>query len=488
MDPYSNSEMTKFENITLDQSSSSMLNSGYMSSTSPDGDGEETVTVQMECPHNKVGMVIGTKGIIIQQIMQRSHCKIVVLQDGVPDGQPRSVVITGSPNDIEMAKLLVTTVINEGPSALQSTALGQDSSEPTETEEMSCPQDKVGLVIGSKGVIIQDIMRRSCCKIIVNQDFPDGEPRLVVITGRPAQIEVAKSLLALVIANGPNALNQCGVAGNSGNLITDEMDCPQDKVGIVIGAKGVVVQEIMRRCGCKIVIHQDFPEGHPRKVVFTGTAQQVEAGKSTVSAVIVHGPGVVQGGMMGGASIVQDMKIVQSQVGKLIGPGGSTIKDIQQRCRVKMNIDQIIPNTDERRLRITGDSRSVQAATTMVWHILQSHANAGMVGGQMPHQQGYGMPMMGTMNGYNESGPGMMHHTGYGYPPGGGVQGGGQGGYGGGAGMGGGEAIPQQVHTTVGQGLGADGSSGRLMPATPTSNGMMHQVCCVLVCCAVCDT
>mmetsp|Transcript_21156 Transcript_21156/g.30596 ORF Transcript_21156/g.30596 Transcript_21156/m.30596 type:complete len:733 (+) Transcript_21156:32-2230(+) len=432
-----------------------------------------SISIEMECPHNKVGMVIGSKGIIIQEIMNRTHCKIVIIQDNIPDGHPRNVVITGSPDLVPMAKSLITAVINDGPSALMTSAPGQDPSEPSETEEMLCPADKVGLVIGSKGVVIQDIMRRSFCKITIDQNFPEGEPRVVMITGKRSFIEQAKSLIGLVIANGPTALSQSPV-GNSGTTITDEMDCPQDKVGIVIGARGTIVQDIMRKCGCRIVIHQDYPEGHPRKVVFTGTPRQVESGKSLVSAVIAHGPAAIQMSMGGSGNIVQDLKIIQAQVGKLIGPGGSTIKEIQQRCAVKMNIDQVLPDTDERRLRITGEASRVQAATQLVWHVLHS-GGGGMMGGVLPQQQPYAMPMIG---GYSDGTGAMMHPAYYASTP---LQGG-AGPYGMQSPMGadGMHQMQPTIHSAVGQGLGSDGLSGRIMPATPMSNGMMHQVVYIL--------
>jgi hypothetical protein len=71
------------------------------------------------------------------------------------------------------------------------------------------------------------------------------------------------------------------------------MDCPQSKVGLVIGAKGSIINEMMRRTGCKMCINQDYPDGHPRKVVYTGTADQIEEAKILVAAVIVHGPNVL---------------------------------------------------------------------------------------------------------------------------------------------------------------------------------------------------
>jgi far upstream element-binding protein len=422
-------------------------------------------TEEMECPHSKVGVVIGSRGVIIQEIMNRTNCKIVVMQDGLPDGQPRVVVITGYPQQIPLAKQLINSVIADGPSAIQSAGVEFDPTEPVETQEMMCPAEKVGLVIGSRGIIVQDIMRRTGCKITVNQNFPEGEPRIVVITGPPQNIDFAKSLVSLVISNGPAALNQSSLAINLPGYVTEEMECPHERVGIVIGARGTIVQDIMRRSGSRIVVQQDFPDGHPRKVVISGTPHQVRNAKQLVSAVILHGPVAVQGqplmshpAMPYGSVVVQDLKIIQSQVGKLIGPGGSTIKDLQLRFAVKMNIDHISHDSDERRLRITGEPARVQAASQMVWHLLHNGGAMGMMHPpHLPGQSGYGMQMG---EGFGDAG---MMHGGY-YPP-----------------------VPQQSnsyhdpglhpsHAPIGQGLGADGSAGRLMPPAPLNNGLVHQV------------
>lgn len=401
-----------------------------------------TTTEEMECPQNRVGLLIGSKGSIIQEIMRRSGCKIVIYQDGFPEGQPRKVAITGPIKQVQIAKKIITSVITEGPSSLQP---GQESLEPPQTQYMPCPHDKVGLVIGAKGAVIQDIMRRSGCKITINQNFADNEPRVVVIVGRMNNIDIARSLISTVIANGPAALVQ--VVNEYEHSITDEMDCPQEKVGIVIGAKGSIVQDIMRRCGCKIMINQDFPDGQPRRVIFSGTHEQVEAGKQLVQAVIAHGPSAVQQGVTG--TIVQEIKILQAQVGKMIGPMGSTIKDIQQRFRVKITVDQgkgvdhVPADNDERSVKVTGDFDAVHGAIATVWQILEQ--------GNMTGQYG-----MQTMQGYNGMGNPAYFPTGPqvgGAYPGMALQG-----------------MP------IGQGLGADGTAGRLMPATMLPNGLMHQV------------
>ena len=57
------------------------------------GGAPELTNEEIECPHAKVGTVIGAKGIIIQEVMRRTRTKIVVIQDGVPDGAPRKILI-----------------------------------------------------------------------------------------------------------------------------------------------------------------------------------------------------------------------------------------------------------------------------------------------------------------------------------------------------------------------------------------------------------
>jgi hypothetical protein len=54
--------------------------------------------------------------------------------------------------------------------------------------------------------------------------------------------------------------------------IRELIDCPQDKVGSLIGTRGAVIQDMQTRCGCKIYIDQNFPDGVPRKVILTGSS------------------------------------------------------------------------------------------------------------------------------------------------------------------------------------------------------------------------
>lgn len=416
------------------------------------------ITEDFFCPQSKIGTIIGTRGSVMQEIMSRTNCKIMIKQESIQNSsQERIIHVTGLFENVQAAKQLIQAVMTDGPLILQINAPGQDLSQPTMTEHMECPCDKVSLVIGSKGVVIQDIMKRSCCKILVEQDFPPGEPRVIVIQGRQSQIEIAKLLLSLVIEQGPNALHQPGVIGSTLH-VTEEFDCPQDRVGIVIGSKGSIVQEIMKRTGCRIMVNQELPDGEPRKVVITGTPQQVKAGRSLVNAVIINGPIAVQGPPGSTGSIVQELKLLQSQVGKLIGPGGSIIKQVQQRFSVRLNIDQPTPHVEERKLRITGEPANVEAVMQYIWQLVNSSDSPPVQYPYSPVPQ-YS-PAVNAIHvstsppSYEPSPPPLPTQI---------------------------FAIPHQLPPppppqALGQGLGLDGSLGRLMPATPLGNGLVHQV------------
>lgn len=455
-------------------------------------DGEPEVTEEMDCPHVKVGTVIGSRGMIIQEIMRRSGCKIVINQNNFPDGAPRKVVITGSSAQIPIAKSLVEAVINEGPGAIQE-KLGEEGFDATDSSalvlsEMECPSDKVGIVIGSRGVIIQEIMRRSGCKIVVNQRVPEGAPSIVQITGKQHQIDNAKRLINSVIQNGPLALSGSPDVGTNISLdvdiVTEQVDCPAEKVGIVIGAKGVIINEIMRRSGTKIVINQDVPKGSPNVVVITGPRYRISAAKGLIANVISGGPSALYMSSMTGHAVrptVHEFPIVQAQAGKLIGPGGSTIKEIQQLCGVRINVEAI-PDSNERIVRVSGDPERVLTAVQVVWQLLNHSPQAAFaiirgMGGQPsgPSRGGWvgdgrmsgGAPMGMPMHGGAGWGPapgqpqawGRTQNAGPGYPS-----------------MGASQMSAPVVAAPGVQYLGADGKAGQLMPVTAMGGGFHHQI------------
>jgi predicted PilT family ATPase len=56
--------------------------------------------------------------------------------------------------------------------------------------------ERVGAVIGTKGQCISEIMKRSGCKITINQKFPEGEQHRIAFSGTFIMSEVIKYSIA----------------------------------------------------------------------------------------------------------------------------------------------------------------------------------------------------------------------------------------------------------------------------------------------------
>uniref|UniRef100_A0A3Q2W373 Far upstream element-binding protein 3-like n=1 Tax=Haplochromis burtoni TaxID=8153 RepID=A0A3Q2W373_HAPBU len=130
-----------------------------------------------------------------------------------------------------------------------------------------------------------------------------------------------------------------------------------------IGRGGEQITRIQLESGCKIQI---APEGGglmERPCSLTGTPESIEQAKRLLAQIVDrcrNGPGF-HGDGEGGAS-VQEMLIPASKVGLVIGRGGDTIKQLQERAGVKMMMiqDGPMPTGADKPLRISGDPYKVQ--------------------------------------------------------------------------------------------------------------------------------
>jgi polyribonucleotide nucleotidyltransferase len=73
------------------------------------------------------------------------------------------------------------------------------SVDPDITVNMSCPQAKVAAIIGKKGAMINAIMKKSGCRVTVDQNFPFGTPRLIHLTGSATGLAKAMTLITQVM-------------------------------------------------------------------------------------------------------------------------------------------------------------------------------------------------------------------------------------------------------------------------------------------------
>nr|XP_022320954.1 far upstream element-binding protein 1-like isoform X3 [Crassostrea virginica] len=123
-----------------------------------------------------------------------------------------------------------------------------------------------------------------------------------------------------------------------------------------------------------------------RQCTLTGSSGSIAACKQQIQDIIMRanqtgGPGMDGMGSMGGmgggnggggGQTVVEIMVPGNKVGLVIGKGGETIKQLQERGGVKMVMiqDSNIPSANEKPLRISGDPQKCQRAKEMVLDLL----------------------------------------------------------------------------------------------------------------------
>uniref|UniRef100_G1SQI0 Far upstream element binding protein 3 n=1 Tax=Oryctolagus cuniculus TaxID=9986 RepID=G1SQI0_RABIT len=157
-------------------------------------------------------------------------------------------------------------------------------------------------------------------------------------------------------------------------VITEEFKVPDKMVGFIIGRGGEQISRIQAESGCKIQIASESSGIPERPCVLTGTPESIEQAKRLLGQIVDrcrNGPGFHND--VDGNSTIQEVLIPASKVGLVIGKGGETIKQLQERTRVKMVMiqDGPLPTGADKPLRITGDPFKVQQAREMVLEIIR---------------------------------------------------------------------------------------------------------------------
>merc|ERR1711965_238624 len=157
---------------------------------------------------------------------------------------------------------------------------GPPSPSPGDAREtVRCPQALVGRLIGKGGDTIKDLQRRSGARIQIDQNYPEGQPRLVTVEGAAQCVRAGVELVRSLIGTSPAVGN-----GAPGRLATFE--CPKGLVGRVIGKGGETINELQRRSGARIQIEQRVAEGEPCVVEVQGDDRAVEEARRLVHEVM----------------------------------------------------------------------------------------------------------------------------------------------------------------------------------------------------------
>lgn len=292
---------------------------------------------------------------------------------------------------------------NDGPAG----HYGPGVEKEAKTCEMSVPRDLVGYIIGRGGETIRDLQAKSGAHIqIVREE--DGAPQLperfVSISGSDEALELAQKLIQnLIDERQQNSAPGGGGGGgfrerddrdrmaryggiNPDGSETVELLVPNERVGLIIGRGGVTIKSIQARTGATITIPQTPDVNNPnmRLITIRGTVDSKEMAKQEIIAMVNEEPGHRSQGPGYGASTIY-MQVPNDRVGVVIGKRGETIKGIQDRHLVRIQIPQVPDpgsNPPVRTISIQGPVNSLQGAKEEVDMIILQGAGSHSYGGQ----------------------------------------------------------------------------------------------------------
>jgi rRNA processing protein Krr1/Pno1 len=130
----------------------------------------------------------------------------------------------------------------------------------------------VGRVIGKGGEMIRDLQARSGCRIDVDQNVPQGQPRIITYRGTRRTVEDAKKMVSLLCQeDGNETLLPIGEAKRK------QMSVPSSSIGKIIGRGGEMIRELQNKSQAKIQVDHsgNSQQGNMRSMTITGTSQAV---------------------------------------------------------------------------------------------------------------------------------------------------------------------------------------------------------------------
>ncbi|KAG1674154.1 hypothetical protein FOA52_015785 [Chlamydomonas sp. UWO 241] len=331
-------------------------------------------------------------------------------------------------------------------------AFGEMPTSSELSETMVMPNARVGKLIGRGGSNIQYVQSTGQCHVKIDQNTT-AETRIVTIIGSAANIVRTKKLINDLLdapepggpmgggggggpamgggggfgAPAPAASGPPGAAGSAKR----ELACPLHIVGKIIGRGGETIRSLQTASSAHILIDQNVPEGQPRRVEVTGSEDAVNRAYNMIMEIIQTDGSATTSAVITkyGAGMTRMLESPKHMIGRVIGRGGETVKQLQKHFNVNVQIEQ---NANPCTVTISGQHAPVEAAMVAISDLIEGRPSpfggTGPPGAGGPPAPGgfgaggygapggaYGAPAMGGFGGGAYGAPGGAY-GGYGAP------------------------------------------------------------------------
>lgn len=205
-----------------------------------------------------------------------------------------------------------------------------------------------------------------------------------------------------------------------GGASTKKIDVPNSKVGLVIGKSGETIKYLQQQSGARIQVTRDAdtdPRSQARPVELVGTPDQILLAEKLINDVITEeyqsrngqagagGSGALVARGFGGLGPPGDsviIKVPNNKVGLIIGRGGETIKNLQNRsgARIQVQSDrEVETGALERSVTLIGNKKATEMASELIAEVVDENRRG------PPLQGGGGFSGAGGYRGQSQWGP-----------------------------------------------------------------------------------
>mmetsp|Transcript_16156 Transcript_16156/g.25793 ORF Transcript_16156/g.25793 Transcript_16156/m.25793 type:complete len:364 (-) Transcript_16156:1266-2357(-) len=210
------------------------------------------------------GFIVGPLGRVIAEIAQQTSAHILSPRKG----EDSIFVISGASSSVKAAAALIRVKEQEG----------RERERRGPAQEVTCivcavPESLVGFVMGSQRSVIIYIQHQTRTEITC--PIRGGKPEFI-IAGAPICVEAAKACIEAKVLQAA-----MGTWQSSHETITIHVTIGVDKVGLVVGPMGSVVQHIMLQTGTAIISPR---KGQDPVFVLTGAKRNVEMAKQMIES------------------------------------------------------------------------------------------------------------------------------------------------------------------------------------------------------------
>ena len=314
----------------------------------------DRVTSSINCSLDKIGKLIGLQGCRIKEMRRKTGARIEVKK-----GPPCRVEIAGNMEQVSQAEAIVLDIIGG------SNLLGSSSTE--EDDEGSGVDAAAALLGGTPGDLSPScVVTCTSASVGSSSGLSNQERRRLIVSDKSSSTTSSDTTMQFLSRQNSKEEGDTGDVDSAESPMELVIDCPNNKIATVIGKKGSVINQLTKQTGCRISIDQHLPESGCCKIKILGSQRQVLAAKELINNLI---QGMNRGRprqMTSSPSSVKDILIPHNLVPLLIGSGGATIHELQERSNTHIQVDGDSFTNAPRRVRISGTPESVGLAIDML--------------------------------------------------------------------------------------------------------------------------